>query len=268
MELNHGRVYLRLIGAQLRGQLQYRASFVLMLASSFASTFIELVAIVILFGTFHDLAGWRVGEVALLYGLISVAFGITELFGEGFESASRLVRAGEFDRILTRPVPAFVQVLATEFPLRRLGRIAQGLFVLVLADRWTAIAWTLPRVAVLCSAILSTALVFFTVMLLGAAICFWTVESSEAQNIFTYGGTELASRPLHIYNRWLQSVFLYLVPLGLTSYYPALYVLAKPDPLGLPPLVQFLAPLVAAVFFLIGLGVWELGLRHYQSTGS
>ena len=90
----------------------------------------------------------------------------------------------------------------------------------------------------------------------------------EVQNIFTYGGTELASYPLHIYNRWLQGAFLYFVPLALTSYYPALYVLGKPDPLGLPRILQFLAPLVAALFFAAGLVVWRLGLRHYQSTGS
>ena len=266
--MGSGRLYLRLVGARLRGQLQYRASFLLQAASSFTSTFVELLTIVILFGTFQDLAGWRVGEVAFLYGLVSVAFGLTEMFGEGFDHVDQLVRTGEFDRVLTRPVSPFLQVLATEVQLRRIGRIAQGALAVALAHRWLGIAWSWPKALVFLSAIGSSSIVFFTVLLIGAAICFWTVESSEVQNIFTYGGTELASYPLHIYNRWLQGAFLYLVPLALTSYYPALYVLGKPDPLGLPGVLRFVAPAVAALFFAAGLLVWRLGLRHYQSTGS
>jgi ABC-2 type transport system permease protein len=263
-----GALYLRLVGARLRGQLQYRASFLLQAGSSFTSTFVELMAIVILFRTFQDLAGWRVGEVALLYGLVSIAFGLTEMLGSGFDEASQLIRTGEFDRVLTRPVAPFVQVLAADVQLRRIGRIAQGVVAVALANRWLGLAWTLPKALVFLSAVLSSSAVFFTVLLVGAAICFWTVESSEVQNIFTYGGTELASYPLHIYNRWLQGAFLYFVPLALTSYYPVLYILGKPDPLGLPTILQFLAPLVAALFFAVGLVIWRLGLRHYQSTGS
>lgn len=261
-------LYPRLVRAQLRGQLQYRVSFLLDTTASFAGTFVQLLAIVILFGAFPDLGGWRVGEVALLYGLVSVAFGLTELCGEGFERVATLVRAGEFDRLLIRPVSPFVQILALEMQLRRIGRIAQGLFALGLAQRWLELVWTAPKAGVLLLAIVSSAVVFQTVMVIGAAACFWTVESSELQNVFTYGGIELATYPLHIYHRWLQRAFLYAVPLALTSYYPALYVLEKPDPLGLPATVAYLAPLVAGGFFAVGQLAWQIGLRHYQSTGS
>ena len=170
-------LYLRLVGARVRGQLQYRVSFLLQVASSFTSTFVELLAIVILFSRFSDLAGWTVGEVAFLYGLVSVAFGLTEMLGAGFDEVSVLVRTGEFDRVLTRPVSTFVQVLAADFQLRRVGRIAQGALALALAQRWLAVAWTLPKALVFLAAVLSSASVFFTVLLVGAAICFWTVWS-------------------------------------------------------------------------------------------
>lgn len=261
-------LYLRLALAQLRGQLQYRVSFLLQVTSSFTSTFVELLAILILFATFKDLAGWQAGEVAFLYGLVSIAFGLTETFCYGFDRVAQLVRTGEFDRLLTRPVSPFLQVLASELQFRRIGRIAQGIVAVALANSWLDLTWTMPKALVFFAAVLGTATVFFTVLVIGAAICFWTIESSEAQNIFTYGGTELSSYPLHIYHRWLQSVFLFFVPLALTSYYPTLYVLAKPDPLGLPAVLPFLAPLVAGGFFGIGLLVWQWGIRHYQSTGS
>ncbi len=86
--------------------------------------------------------------------------------------------------------------------------------------------------------------------------------------MFTYGGTELASYPMHIYNRWLRLTFLFVMPLGITTYYPSLYILDKPDPLGLPVWVQFVAPVVAGAFFSASLLIWRLGTNHYQSTGS
>ena len=261
-------IYARLVGAHMRGQLQYRASFLLQIGATFVSLFAEFVAILILFNTFPDLAGWSVGEIALLYGLVSIALGLVDMFGSGFEHVSALVKSGEFDRLLVRPVSPFLQVLASEVQLRRLGRICQGLVTLGLATRWVDIAWTPQHLGIALGAILSTAVVFLTVWVISAATCFWTIEQSEVQNIFTYGGAELASYPLHIYNRAMQFVFLYIVPLGLTTYYPALIILGKPDPLGLPRALGLLAPATAAIFFVIGLGIWRLGLRHYQGTGS
>lgn len=248
--------------------MQYRASFLLHLAGTFSSTLVELLAVLILFQTFGELAGWQVGEVAFLYGLVSVAFSLADMLGEGFDEVSTLVRTGQFDRVLTRPLPPFVQVMASQFPLRRLGRLVQGVLAICLAQRWGELEWTLLRVLVFVSAIGTTALIFLAVLIMGAALCFWTIERTEVQNVFTYGGTELASYPVHIYSRWLRWVFLYMMPLGLTTYYPAIYVLGKPDPLGLPGWVQFASPLVAAVFFTASLWMWRFGLNHYKSTGS
>jgi ABC-2 type transport system permease protein len=261
-------IYARMVGAHMRGQLQYRASFLLQTGSSFVSIFAEFLAILILFNAFPDLAGWRVGEIALLYGLVSIALGLVDMFGSGFEHVSSLIKSGEFDRLLVRPVSPFLQVLASEVQLRRLGRIGQGLVTISLATRWTGITWTPLHLGVALGAVLSTAVVFLTVWVISAATCFWTIEQSEVQNIFTYGGAELASYPVHIYHRAMQLIFLYIVPLGLTTYYPALTILGKADPLGLPRTLGFLAPVTAVAFFVVGLGIWRLGLRHYQGTGS
>lgn len=261
-------IYLRLVGAHMRAQLQYRASFALQTAATFISIFGEFVAIVILFNTFSELGGWRIGEVALLYGLVSIALGLVDMFGSGFEHTSALVKSGEFDRLLIRPVSPFLQVLASEVQMRRLGRIGQGLTTIVLATRWAEISWSLKNLTLALGSVIGSTIVFLTVWVISAAICFWTVEQSEVQNVFTYGGAELASYPIHIYGRAIQATFLYAVPLGLTSYYPAVAILGKSDPLGLPPILAPLAPLTAAVFFVGGLAVWRLGLRHYQGTGS
>jgi ABC-2 type transport system permease protein len=73
---------------------------------------------------------------------------------------------------------------------------------------------------------------------------------------------------MHIFPRPIRMLFTYIVPAILLSYYPAVYILGKTDPLGAPAFVSFLAPFVTAVLFWLALRFWHFGIRNYQSSGS
>jgi len=49
---------------------------------------------------------------------------------------------------------------------------------------------------------------------------------------------------------------------------PALFLLGRPDPLGLPDAVRLLSPPAAIVMALLARYAWQQGVQHYQSTGS
>jgi ABC-2 type transport system permease protein len=257
-----------LLRAQAAAQYQYRASFLMQSLGQFLATFVDLVTILLLFHRFPSLAGWTLPEVAFLYGLGTTAFGISDMICGGFDGLSKMIKTGTFDRVLTRPAGTFIQVLASDLQIRRLGRVAQGLTALVLALNWLDLTWTVPKVLVAIMAVISGTVIFSAIWVIGAAITFWTVETSEVTNVFTYGGAELVSYPMPIYADGVRRFFTYVVPLAFVSYLPALYILEHPDPLGLPPFLQLASPLVAVVFLLVARGCWELGVRHYQGTGS
>ena len=261
-------LYRRLIGARIRAQMQYRVSFLLMTLVSMVVTGSDLLAILILFNYFGELAGWRAGEVALLYGLAMVAFGLTEMVAAGFDVFPQAIQQGEFDRVLLRPVGIFVQVLAADFQLRRLGRVAQGGLALALAMAWTAIVWTPLKMFYLLIVLVSGVVMFSALLVLGAVLCFWTVQSIEIVNTVTYGGTEMASYPLPIYHEVLQRFFTFVVPLAFVSYFPALYLLDRPELQHLPGWLPGMTPVAAAMLALMAWLAWRVGVRHYQSTGS
>ncbi len=263
------RLYRRLIGMQLRAQAQYKASLAIDIATYLTVTGMEFVALLIIFGSFPTLLGWRVGEVVLLYGLTSVSFGLAELIGAGIDGFADTIRRGDFDRVLLRPVGAFMQVIGSDVRLRRLGRITQGVIALALTLRLLPdLHWTAAKVVVAAMGVASGAAVFVAILLLGATMCFWTVETTELTNILTYGGCTLLSYPLTIYNRGLQRFFLAVVPLAFGSFVPACYVLGRALPFGLPPALAFGAPIVALIFAGLSGAAWRVGVRHYQSTGS
>ncbi len=261
-------LYFRLIGADLRSQMQYKLSFAGYVLGSFGSLFLEFLAILILFQRFPHLAGWTVGEVAFLYGLAAVSFGLAEMVSGGFDRFHQLIVRGDFDRVLTRPVDPFVQLFSQEFQLRRLGRIGQGLAALVLGQALAGVHWTLPKLLYLPVVALSGALVFVALFILGATLCFWTVQTSELTNIFTNGGTEMVSYPMEIYQEWLRRFFTFVIPLAFVTYFPALFFLDRPDGLGMPGCFPFLPPLVGVAFLALARAAWTFGVRHYQSTGS
>ena len=261
-------LYRRLIGARIRAQMQYRASFLLMTLVSMVVTASDLLAILILFNYFGELAGWRAGEVALLYGLAEVAFGLSEMVAAGFDLFPQAIQRGEFDQVLLRPVGTFVQVLAADFQVRRLGSVAQGGLALALAVAWTSIAWTPLKVLYLLVVLVSGFMMYSALLVLGSVLCFWTVQSIEIMNTLTYGGTEMASYPLPIYHELLQRFFTFVVPLAFVSYFPALYLLDRPELQGLPGWLPGITPVAAAMLALLAWLAWQVGVRHYQSTGS
>jgi ABC-2 type transport system permease protein len=262
-------LYRRLIAMQIRAQAQYKLSLAADILTYLSITGLEFAGMLIYFGPFPTLLGWRVGEVALLFAITSVSFGLAELFGGGIDAFSDTIRRGEFDRVLLRPAAALLQVATAEFRLRRLGRITQGALGMVVALALLhGLRWTPAKLALLPLAVASAAVIFVAVLLLGATLCFWTVETTELINMFTYGGREMLSYPLTIYHRALQTLFVFVVPLAFGTFLPTCFLLDRPLPFSLPGAAAFAAPLAAAAFALVAGALWRLGVRHYQSTGS
>src|SRR5438067_9285760 len=240
-------LYVRLVRAQLRGQMQYKVSFLLALVGTFLMCAMEFGAVLVLFSRVPLLGGWSLAEVGLLYGLSSVCFASAELFAAALDNFQVHIVLGTFDRVLVRPRGALFQVMSEDVALRRVGRIAQAVLVLVIALQLLAIDWTVDRVAVLAVALVSGTVIYFAIFVLGAAFCFWTVQAKEATHVFTYGGDGLASYPLDISRGSVRRFFTFVIPLAFVNYEPALYLLGRPDPLGLPDGVRLLSPLAAIV---------------------
>src|SRR5712692_4077596 len=126
-------LYVRLVGGQLRSQMQYKVSFLLALVGSFLSCVTEFGVVLVLFSRIQLLAGWALAEVALLYGLSGTCFAVAELFAAALDNFQTYIVRGTFDRVLVRPRGALLQVIAEDFALRRIGSVAGAAGVLVIA---------------------------------------------------------------------------------------------------------------------------------------
>lgn len=262
------RAYGLIAAMWLRSTLAYRASFVMTTIGNFVMTGADFVTVMLMFSHVDALGGYTLPEVALLYGASATAFGLCDLLVGSVDRLGQRVRDGTLDTLLVRPVPVLAQVAADRFALRRLGRITQALLVLGYALVTLDIAWSPLKVLMLPLMVLSGAAIFAAVFVVGAAFQFFAQDASEVQNAFTYGGTTLLQYPPSIFARDLVRGVTFVVPLAFVSWLPALYVLGRDYPLGLPEWVAFLPPLVAGLCWVLAGLAWRTGLRAYRSTGS
>ena len=262
--------YRRLIAVRIRSQLQYRVSALLDVVAMAIVTGVEFGALALVFQRFDTIAGWTLGEVAFLYGIVTAAFGTMDLIFGGFDpdTFGPLVQHGTLDQLLLRPVNVTLQVFGSAFLLRRFGKMAQGIAIFCIALSMTDVDWTLAKVIYLPVVFVSQVAFFGGLFIIGATSTFWTVQRIEAINVFTYGGAELMSYPMHIYAKWMRRFFTYVIPMALLNYYPALFFLGKPDPLHGPAWAPFLAPVAGLSTLAAALGFWRFGLGHYTSTGT
>ena len=261
------RVYGSLVGASLRSQMGYRGSFLLELFGRICATGLELVALFFLFDHIESIGGWTRWEVVYLYGMAGLCLGVGEALTTGFDDMPELIRSGSFDYILVRPLPALLLVLARDLELRILGRAIQGGFALILALTQLEIAWGPIQCLFLVISFACGVIVYVSLFIASAAQCFWTVESTEMFNAFTYGGAQMTEYPVSIYPGWLRSIFLYVIPVGFVSYVPALVVLGRTDPIGLPAWLPWTTPAVAFLFLGACLLFWRRGMRRYEGAG-
>lgn len=266
--MNGFHLYWRYAMSSIRSQMQYRASFAMFAFGHFLATGLEFVGVWALFDRFGSLQGWTLPEVALLYGMVSVSFALAEGFARGFDTFDGYIKTGDFDRALVRPRSPILQIAGREIQLMRVGRLAQGLFVLYWSSQALEIAWTASRVALLLSAILGGACLFCGLLALQATLAFWTTESLEVMNTVTYGGVESAQFPISVYRRWFRWFLIYAVPLATVNYFPSNAILGRDEALGFPAWIGWWSPVVGFLFLLMSLQAWRFGVRKYASVGS
>ncbi|NOL43292.1 transporter [Kribbella sandramycini] len=257
-----------LVQMWIRSTLAYPASFVMMVISAMLITGTDFVAILLMFSHLDVFGGFSLGEMALLYATSSMTLGFADLFTGSIERVGRRIREGTLDAYLIRPVPAFVQTAADEFRLDRIGRPLQALLVMILAFTRLDVDWTVAKGIMLVVSVVAGSVIFTAVFVLGAAFQFIAIDSAELANSFTYGGSTLTQYPLTVFGKEIVRAVTFVVPLAFVNYYPVLFVLDKPAPLGLPSWIGLLSPAVAVLMVALAALAWRAGLRRYRSTGS
>lgn len=106
------KIYFSLFVASLKRMLEYRVDCLIGIISQIAFQIIELLFIWIIFQNTDNIAGWTFEHLLLFYGVMMLSVSILDLFFDStYEVGRTLIRKGQFDTILLRPIHPLVSVL-------------------------------------------------------------------------------------------------------------------------------------------------------------
>lgn len=260
-------LYLVLVGAALRSAAQYRASLVLYTFVEILGTALDLAAITIIFAHLPDLDGFTLTEVGFLYGTSALAFALAEAVIGPLDQLGWHIKDGRLDAVLIRPVSVLVQCATLDFSPQRLGRIAQPVAILALSLATLDVSWGPARVAMVPLMIVCGTLIAASLSVAVAAVLFVAPDASVAIAAVRQGSALATQYPLTVYGRRLALLLTVVFPIAFVNWQPALFVLSRSDPFGLPGITSFLAPAVAVGCVAVAALAWRAGVRHYRGEG-
>lgn len=153
---------------------------------------------------------------------------MSEVLMRGFESnMTSLVRSGDYDRYLLRPIGTIWQVSAFNVQFVRLGRVFQAMLVLIVGALFNAMKIHGFEWIVLFYSVVGGCLLYFSLYIITGLIVFRIMQYTEFMSIFIQGSITTMQYPISVFPRWIQNIFTFLIPVALVTYYPVSGILGK-----------------------------------------
>lgn len=261
------RMVATLYWSRVRSQASFRASFLADVTGQVLIVSTEFLELWVILSQVSTFGGMSLVQVAVVYGLGALAFGLADLlFGE-IDGLSAHIRSGKLETLLIRPVPVLLQISSLDLSLRRIGRIAVGLGMYVTALVLAGFSPTATTLLLAVLAPLAGALVFGALLTMAGALQFWLIDGREFANAFTYGGNYVATTPGAVFALPMRAFFTFVIPATLIAYAPTLALLHLPGPALIPAWAGWMGlPAALLAWSAAGL-LWRAGVRRYTGAG-
>lgn len=248
-----------------KSALQYKWNTLLLSISQAVITVGEILSIWLLFKTFNRVGDWGFYESMLMVGIIVTVFSFDECFARGYDEFPKLIKSGQLDRLLVRPVNIYFQIFCHKIEFSKMLKVLLGVVVSIIALVKIQIQWTFLKVLVLISTYFCGIMVMLGLLFICAGVSVFTVENLEFLNIITNGAKELSYYPINIYKKWLKNLFTFIIPLACFNYLPLSFLMGTGS---VPMWLCAISPLLGALFFIPCFLFFKFSLTKYQGTGS
>ncbi len=257
------RLIFNYMSLHLKVKMQYKLSFFLTLIAQVLLMSLELFVISSLFQKFNLLNLYSIHELYFVFSVVWFGFSLAQMLGRGFDKFSNLLINGSFDLLLIRPQNIFLQIIGSDIFYEKISRIISSFILFIYSSTQIINGVNIWKILLLLLMLLGSFLIFFSIFIVGASICFYTIQGLEFVNIFTDGTKQLAQYPMGIYNKLVRGIFTYIVPICLINYYPIDYLRGYTN-----SICYLLLPLISCSSILLALVLFKHGMKHYKSSGS
>lgn len=246
-------VYRTIIGSRVRGQLAYRSSFWLNVITSIGVGVIEFLELYVILYNVPVFGGLNLRQAALVFALANAGFAVADLVFGQLDTMPSYLRLGRLEVMLVRPMPLMLQLITSDFQLRRLGRVAISVLIIVVVLPGLDLEYTPVTGAAIYGA-------FFAI---AGGLQFFLINGPEFTSAFVYGGGYAGQLPGSVLITPLRLLFTFVFPATVTAYLPALLIMGLPGPQFLPAWLGWFAAWVWLLAWL----AWRAGMRRFTGAG-
>ncbi|HVX46328.1 MAG TPA: ABC-2 family transporter protein [Mycobacteriales bacterium] len=261
------RQYTVLLRLGFAAARQYRADFVMTAIGALCYEAVSLAFAGVVVHAFGSIGGWGFREVAFVYGIRSMGHALHGLgFGQLW-STDGVVRRGEFDRYLLRPISPLLQLMTRQFQVTAVGDLVFATILLVITGAAAPVSWTAISALYLLAVVIGSGLVEAAVMLAIASLTFRLLVTTPLMRVADSVYVTFGPYPLNIMPRAVSYLLTFLLPLALTAYFPAAILLGRSGGLFVPVWFAGCSPLFGVILFVAAVLFFRQQSRHYSSPG-
>jgi ABC-2 type transport system permease protein len=254
--------------AALRAQLQYRVNFWTTLIGGVAFQGTQLLFLGVLLSKFGLIAGWGFPEIAFVFAMRLASHALYVVPFGSLMMTDFLVREGDFDRYLLRPVSPFLQLVTREFRLMALGDGLLGVGALIIFSWHAPVDWTAPKVGYLILAVVGGSLVETGIQTFFCGLSFLATSTFSLRIFADDMITRFSGYPLTMFGRGVFFGFCTAFPMAFIAFLPATVLLGRTADVPLPGWLIAASPLAGLAVFALGYAFFVRMLPRYTSPGS
>ncbi len=260
----HLIIYVLFVKNSVMAQMEYRFNFLGNLSMEAGYLCVKLSYVVVVFRSGVKINGLSPDEILLFIGTFITLTGVyAGLFMiNNFRLRTR-IKEGELDIYLTKPVSLQFMATLRQADLTIFGVDAvAGLIIIAIAWNRLRIPVTLATLGGFAGFLVFSAVIAYSLFLLPQILSFRFMDTSAIAEI-TDQFWDFNSMPMDIYNRWIQQIGVFVLPIFVITNFPPLFVLNK-----MLPMYQVWGILLPLVLLMLVRALWKQGLKNYSSASS
>ena len=260
-------VYWTILGSRVRSQLAYRTSFWLNVATSVAVGVVEFLELYVILANVPVFGGLNLPQAALVFALANVGFALAELVFGQLDTMPTYLRLGRLEVMLVRPMPLMLQLITSDFQLRRLGRVAISVVIIFVVLPKLHLDYAPVTIYLLVITPFVGAAIYAAFFATAGGLQFFLINGAEFTSAFVYGGSYAGQLPGSVLITPVRVLFTFVFPATVTAYLPALLIMGLEGPEFLPAWLGWFAPLFAVWAWLLAWLAWRAGMRRFTGAG-
>lgn len=253
----------------MKAWFQYKVDAVLRSVAVFLREATGIIVIYFALLKFDSLNGWNLKEMLFLFSLLFLTYGILILFFTGLRDFGGMVRDGGFDRFLLRPRGVLFQIIFVNADwFAAIGHGGLGIVLFVISAGQVGIQWNAVTIIYYVLAVAGGVLIQGAIFLFLGTLNIYLLETGSLKELFYWNMRKFAGYPISIFHKVIQAGMIYVVPFAFVNYFPAQFLLRKPDMAQYPEIFLYITPIVGVVMYGMAYVFWRFSLRYYKSSGN